>query len=66
MYYLCEEYYKRITVLRYLTLCISWVLGATLLDLQTMDLGAHSGNGMHLYVGNSVCMCVFFLYSFSL
>ena len=34
MYYLCEEYYKCITVLQYLTLCISWVLRPTLLELQ--------------------------------
>ena len=35
MYYLCEKYYKPITVQYYIACCVSWVPGLTLLDLQT-------------------------------
>ena len=35
MYYLCEKYYKPITVQYYIANCVSWVPSLTLLDLQT-------------------------------
>ena len=35
MYYLCEKYYKPITVQYYIAYCVSWVPRLTLLDLQT-------------------------------
>ena len=35
MHYLCEKYYKRITIQYYMANCISWVPRLTLLDLQT-------------------------------
>ena len=35
MYYLCEKYYKPITVQYCIADCISWVPRLTLLDLQT-------------------------------
>ena len=35
MYYLCEKYYKPITVQYYIVNCVSGALGPTLLDLQT-------------------------------
>ena len=35
MYYLCEKYYKPITVQYYIADCVSWVPSLTLLDLQT-------------------------------
>ena len=35
MYYLCEKYYKHITVQYYIADCISWVPRLTLLDLRT-------------------------------
>ena len=47
MYYLCEKYYKPITVQYYIVNCVSWVPRLTLLDLQM-----HSQNGIHLYIGN--------------
>ena len=34
MYYLCEKYYKPITVQYYIADCVSWVPRLTLLDLQ--------------------------------
>ena len=34
-YYLCEKYYKSITVQYYIVNCISWVPRLTLVDLQT-------------------------------
>ena len=34
MYYLCESYYKSITVQSYIANCVSWVPRLTLLDLQ--------------------------------
>ena len=33
VYYLCEEYYKPITVQYYIAACVSWVPKQTLLDL---------------------------------
>ena len=47
MYYLCEKYYKPITVQYYIADCVSWVPRLTLLDLQTC-----SQNGTHSYVGD--------------
>ena len=35
MYYLCEKYYKPITVQHYIANCVSWVPRLTLLDLGT-------------------------------
>ena len=35
MYYLCENYYKPITVQYYIADCISWGPSLTLLDLRT-------------------------------
>ena len=35
MYFLCEKYYKPITVQYYIADCVSWVPRLTLLDLQT-------------------------------
>ena len=35
MYYLCEKYYKLITVQFYIADCVSWEPRLTLLDLQT-------------------------------
>ena len=35
MYYLCEKYYKPITVRYYIADCVSWVPRLTLLDLRT-------------------------------
>ena len=35
MYYLCEKYYKPITVQSCIADCVSWVPWLTLLDLQT-------------------------------
>ena len=35
MYYLCEKYYKPITVQYYIADCVSWIPRLTLLDLQT-------------------------------
>ena len=35
MYYLCEKYYKPITVQYYIADCVSWVCRLTLLDLRT-------------------------------
>ena len=39
MYYLCEKYYKPITVQYYIANCISWIPRLTLLDLMNkLDL----------------------------
>ena len=38
MYYLCEKYYKPITVQYYIADCVSWVSRLTLLDLLTNKL----------------------------
>ena len=35
MYYLCEKYYKPITVQYYIDDCVSWVPRLTLLGLRT-------------------------------
>ena len=35
MYYLCEKYYKTITVQYCISHCVGWVPRLTLLDLQT-------------------------------
>ena len=47
MYYLCEKYFKPITVQYYIVDCVSWVPMLTLLDLQM-----HSRNGTCSYVGD--------------
>ena len=51
MYYLCENYYKTITVQYYIAHCVAWVPRLTLLDLQNqLDLQMRSQNGTW-YVG---------------
>ena len=42
MYYLCEKYYKPITVQHYVANCVSWEPKLILLDLQM-----HSWNRTH-------------------
>ena len=53
MYYLCEKYYKPITVQYYIANCVSWVSGLTLLDLTNkLDLRTRSRNRTHSHVGD--------------
>ena len=53
MYYLCEKYYKPITVQYYIADCVSWVPRLTLLDLTNkLDLQTHSRNRTCSYVGD--------------
>ena len=53
MYYLCEKYYKPITVQYYIADCVSRVPRLTLLDLTNkLNLGTCSRNGTHSYVGD--------------
>ena len=53
MYYLCEKYYKPITVQYYRAYCISWVPGLTLLDLRiNWTEQMSSQNGICSYVGD--------------
>ena len=47
MYYLCEKYYKPITVQYYIANCVRWIPRLTLLDLRM-----HSQNGTCSYVGD--------------
>ena len=47
MYYLCEKYYKSITVQYYIANCVSCVPRLILLDLWI-----HSWNRTHSYVGD--------------
>ena len=43
MYYLCEKYYKPITVQYYIADCVSWVPRLTLLDLdEQIGLNEHA------------------------
>ena len=66
MYYLCEKYYKPITVQYYIVSCVSWVPRLTLLDLRTNWTYTCPQNRIHLYVGDllfwktrwDVCVCV--------
>ena len=52
MYYLCEKYYKPITV-HYIADCVSWVPRLTLLDLTSrLDLRMRSRNRTRSYVGD--------------
>ena len=52
MYYLCEKYYKPITVQYAIANCVIWVPRLTLLDLTNkLDL-ARSWNGTRSYVGD--------------
>ena len=52
MYYLCEKYYKLITVQYYIADCVSWVPRLTLLDLTNkLDLRMCSQNRTRLCVG---------------
>ena len=39
MYYLCEKYYKPITVQYYIADCVSWIPRLTLLDFYKRALG---------------------------
>ena len=50
MYYLCEKYYKPITVQYYIADCVSWVPRLTLLDLRKN--WTRSRNGTRSYVGD--------------
>ena len=53
MCYLCEKYYKPITVRYYIADCVSWVPRLTSLDLiNKLDLRMRSWNGTHSYVGD--------------
>ena len=53
MYYLCEKYYKPITVQYCIADCFSWVLKLTWLDLMNkLDLQMCSENRTHSYVGD--------------
>ena len=52
MYYLCEKYYRSITVQSYVASCVSWVPRLNLLDLWKLDLWMHSWNETCSYVGN--------------
>ena len=53
MYYLCEKYYKPITVQYYIADCVSWVPRLTLLDLTNkLDLRMLSRNETRSYVGD--------------
>ena len=53
MYYLCEKYYKSITVQYYIADCVSWVSRLTLLDLmKKLDLRMRSRNETRSYVGD--------------
>ena len=53
MYYLCEKYYKPITVQYYIADSVSWVPRLTLLDLTNkLDLQTHSQNRTRSYVGD--------------
>ena len=49
MYYLCEKYYKHITIQCYIADCVKWVSRLTLSDLQMC-----SQNGNSSYVGDSL------------
>ena len=52
-YYLCEKYYKPITVQYYVSDCVSWVPRLSLLDLTNkLYLRMRSRNGTPLYVGD--------------
>ena len=52
-YYLCEKYYKPITVQYYIDDCVSWVPRLTLLDLQTNWTYEHAlGMELVLYAGD--------------
>ena len=51
MYYLCEKYYKPITVQYHIADYVRWVSKLTLLGLMNkLDLWTHSWNGTHSYV----------------
>ena len=53
MLYLCEKYYKPITVQYYIANCVSWVPRLTLLDLTNkLDLRTRSQNRTCSYVGD--------------
>ena len=53
MYYLCEKYYKPITVQYYIADCVSWVPRLTLLDLTNkLDLRMLSRTESRSYVGD--------------
>ena len=52
MNYLCEKYYKPITVQYYIANCASWVLRLTLMDLQTNWTYRHAWNRTCSYIGN--------------
>ena len=53
MYYVCEKYYKPITVQHYITNYVSWVPRIASWTQQTkLGLQMHSWNGTHLGIGD--------------
>ena len=52
MYYLCEKYYKPITVQYYIADCVSWVPRLTVGITNKVDFRKHSCNGIHSYGGD--------------
>ena len=56
MYYLCEKYYKPLTVQYYIADCVSWVPRLTLLDLQTRLMNTLLEQNSFLYRGLTVLL----------
>ena len=52
MYYLCEKYYKSITVQYYIADCVSWIPRLTVGLTNKLDLQTRSWNWTHSYVGH--------------
>ena len=53
MHYLCEKYYKTLTVQYYIANCVHWVPRLTLLDFTNkLDLQTCSQNRTRSYVGD--------------
>ena len=53
MYYVCEKYYKPITVQHYIANYVSWVPRIASWTQQTkLGLKMHSWNGTHLGIGD--------------
>ena len=66
MYYLCEKYYKPITVQYYIANCVSWVPRLTLLDLWT-NWTYECPLGMELvHVQGTYCIDSAWVWTFSL
>ena len=59
MYYLCEKYYKPITVQYYIASCVSWVPRLTLLDLRTNWTYKRTlGTGL-IHMSGTCCSLIF-------